>query len=590
MSGRRGVVLVLVLIFIAVLVSAGAMVMVTFLGGPAVPTVPANATVRLTLDPPYSETPPNDVFAQFAPERPTLRGLIDTIGRAATDTRVKSLVITPKALGGLWAQTHELRSALVKFRESGKPLTAFLEYGGAQDYYLATAASRIVLMPAGQLDITGMATYELFFRGALDKLGVFPDLLHIGDYKTASNTFTEKGFTPAHREASQALNRDWFDAMVAAVAEGRKITLDEARQKLGAGPYLAAEAKAAGLVDELSYRDQLDGASPIQGTRPFDGLDYARAVGAGATWSSGPKVAVLYATGTIASGKSSVDGATLGSDTFSDWVRRMRIDPSVRAIVVRVDSPGGSAVASEVMWRELMLAREAKPVIVSMGDVAASGGYYIAVPGHAIVAEPGTITGSIGVVTGKYVLGGSLDKLGIGFDSVTDGGNAEFYSPFRPFSASERTKLEEQMRATYELFLSRVAEGRGRPVTEIHAVAQGRVWSGTQAKKLGLIDELGGMDVAIRLAKERAKIGADQPVNLVVFPPKRSIYEVIANPFGTALSAYATGAASRAALGPLASERELKLLERAATTLRLFRPGEPLAILPSIYWQPGQRN
>ncbi|MEZ5320449.1 MAG: signal peptide peptidase SppA, partial [Vicinamibacterales bacterium] len=531
MSGRRGVFLVLLLIAIAVAVSFGSLMLLALAGGAPAP-LPSNATLRLQIATPLSETPQDDVLSQLSPvPHPTLRSLTNAIRRAATDTRIKGLLFTPQAGSGLWGQLQEIREALVEFKASGKPLTAYLEYGGPQEYYLASAADRIVLMPAGQLDVTGLASYEIFLRGALDKLGVFPDLLHIGDYKTASNTFTEKGFTPAHREMTQSLNHDWYDHLVSTIAEARKLTPAQAAERLSGGPYLAEAARDAGLVDDLAYDDQLDDTAPIQGTRMLEGRDYL-AAGPTLPGPNAGRIALLYATGTIASGRSAAGSGVIGSDTFVEWVRRVRIDPTVKAIVVRIDSPGGSAIASEVMWRELSLAREAKPVVVSMGDVAASGGYYIAAPADEIVAQPGTITGSIGIVTGKYVVDGTLDKLGIGIGTVTDGGMAEIYSPFRPFTPAERARIEDQMHATYDLFVSRVAEGRHRTTDEIDAIGQGRVWTGRQAKDLGLVDDLGGLDVAIAAAKRRAKMAPDQGVDLLVYPARRSLYEVLTNPLG----------------------------------------------------------
>ena len=295
-----------------------------------------------------------------------------------------------------------------------------------------------------------------------------------------------------------------------------------------------------GLVDELAYDDQLDDKAPIQGTRRLEEDAYGKTfVSLGPRETTG-KLALLYAAGTIASGRSSFDGPgaqVVGSDTLVEWLRKVRVDPDIRAVVVRVDSPGGSAIASEVIWREMMLTRDVKPLVVSMGDVAASGGYYIAAPAHAIVAQPGTITGSIGVVTGKFVVQGGLDKLGIGTAVVKEGPASDIYSPFRPFSAGERTRLEDQMQATYELFLSRVAQGRNQPVEKIDAVAKGRVWTGHQARGLGLVDELGGLDDAMRIAKQRAKLDPGKQVDLVVYPAKRSFYDLVANPLGVAAEA-----------------------------------------------------
>jgi protease-4 len=555
---------VFVFLFVAVLASAGGLLVLATAGSAPRP-VPSNASLYLKIRAPFRELERTDLFTQFLEPPPTLRETTDAIRKAAGDSRVRTLVIMPEAAGALWGQLQELRSALDGFRASGKPITAYLEYGGAQEYYLASAADRVAMMPGGQLDLAGLATYELFFRGTLDKIGVFPDLLHIGDYKTASNTFTERGFTPAHREMSQSLNRDWYEELVKSIAAGRKRPDAEIRQAIDSGPFTAEGAKRAGLVDDLVYEDQLDDTDPVRGTRRLESRDYQVAAVRSAGRSPAVRMALLYAIGTIASGKSAFDtpgGSVVGSETFVEWVRKVRVDPGIRAIVVRVDSPGGSAIASEAIWRELMLAREVKPVIVSMGDVAASGGYYIALPAHAIVAQPGTITGSIGVVTGKFVLKGTFDKLGVGTDAVSDGRFAQIYSPFRPFSPEERPKIEEQMQATYELFLSRVAAGRKSTAARIDPFAQGRVWTGRQAKERGLVDELGGLDVAVRLARQHAKLDAEREVR----------YEVLANPLGSPMAA---------GLQLLTGQSDLRAID--ILTLGRFRRGEPLTLMPNVF-------
>ena len=575
MPVRRGVVLILSLILLAVFVSVVGMVIVASFARP-VTLVPASATLVLPVEAPWSEIEPAEVVQQFFGASPSLRSTIDLIQRAKGDSRIKALVIRPAATAALWAQLQEVHAALVDFKASGKPVIAFLESGGTGDYYLATAASRIVLMPAGQLDLTGLASYELFFRGALDKIGVFPDLLHIGDYKSASNTFTERDFTPAHREMTESLNRDWYDELVRAVAAGRGVTEDAARALIDGGPYLAEGALRAGLVDVLAYDDQLDDNEPIQGTQTITHEHYASAVGPAPVGSG--RIALLYAVGTIASGESSLDSPTgstvLGSQTFVEWIRKVRVDPSINAVVVRIDSPGGSAIASEVIWREMMLTREVKPLVVSLGDVAASGGYYIAAPAHVIVSQPGTLTGSIGVVTGKFVLQGALDKIGVGTGAASSGRLSEIYSPFRPFTNEEREKLSDQMRTVYDLFVQRVAEGREQQVSRIDAVAQGRVWTGRQARELGLVDELGGLNDAVRIALQRARLDPQAGVQLVVYPPKRSIYEILSNQLG---------ASSTGALGGLLARPDMKAVQAAASMLPLFRRGEPLAILPNVF-------
>ena len=577
MSSRRAVFVVFGFIVIASLLSILAVVVLSMSTNP-IPSVPANASVFMPLQAPFSEVEGVDLL-NLVRQPPTLRETIATIRKAKDDPRVKSLVIRPQATGALWAQLQEIRAVLEEFRGAGKSLTAYLEWGASQEYYLASAADRIVMMPAGQLDLTGIASYELFLRGALDKLGVYPDLLHIGDFKTASNTLTEKTFTPAHREMSASVNRDWYDELVRAIATGRKRSADDVRRAIDQGPFDAAGAHRLGLVDAIAYEDQLDDEGPAVGTRRIEADAYARVPPQPRDRAGNGRIALLYAVGTIASGRSSYDspgGNVIGSDTFAQWLRKVRVDPDVRAIVVRVDSPGGSAIASEVIWRELMLTRDIKPVVVSMGDVAASGGYYIAVPAHVIVAQPGTLTGSIGVVTGKFVLEGTADKLGIGTEAVSDGARAEIYSPFRPFTPDERASIEEQMEGTYELFVSRVAEGRQSEASKIDAVAQGRVWTGRQAHELKLVDELGGLDRAIQIAKERAKLDPKKDVDLLVYPPRRSIFEVVANPFGTTVSV---------GLETWMRRPEASRIDAALRTLQRFRHGEMLMLMPNVFWR-----
>jgi protease IV len=549
--------------------------MVLALFSTAPPSLPPNAAVHLRLEAPFSEVEASDLVSRLFGRQSSLRSTIELIQKAKTDDRVKALVIRPVSAGGLWGQVQEVRAALEDFKSSKKPVTAFLETGGPGEYYLASVADRIVLMPAGQLDLAGLASYEVFLRGALDKIGVFPDLLHLGEYKTASNTFTEKTFTPAHREMTRSLNRDWYDELVRGISSGRKMPETAVRSALDGGPYVAEAALKAGLVDVLAYEDQLDDTEPLDDTRDVDAEDYDNVPARGPSTGTGGRIALLYAVGVIASGKSSAEtSGIVGSDTFNQWLRKVRVDPGIRAVVVRVDSPGGSAVASEVMWRELMLTRDVKPLIVSMGNVAASGGYYIAAPAHVIVADPGTLTGSIGVVTGKFVMQGTLDKLGVGTGAVSDGRLAEIYSPFKPFSPAERDRVEEQLQVTYDLFLKRVAEGRRQETAKIDGIAQGRVWTGRQARDLGLVDELGGLHRAISIAKERAKLDPKKGVDLVIYPPKRTLYDILANPFGTS---------GTSGLGRLFARPEARLVESAVSTLGRFRRGEPLAIMPNLF-------
>jgi protease-4 len=258
-----------------------------------------------------------------------------------------------------------------------------------------------------------------------------------------------------------------------------------------------------------------------------------------------------------------------------EYIRKARADDDIKAIVLRIDSPGGSAIASDVIWREVMLTRAVKPVVASMSDVAASGGYYIAMPAHAIVAEPATLTGSIGVVMLKFAIDGTLKKLGMNVEGVTRGRYADLYSPGRPFTPEERLKVQQQMQATYDAFVEKAAAGRNTTPERIDAVGQGRVWTGKQAKEIGLVDELGGLDRALAIAKQRAKLPPDGEVEIVVYPGRKSIYEMVKNPFG---SSERTGA-----FGALLGISDRRALQTLTAPLRLFRHGEPLAIMPNVF-------
>jgi protease IV len=576
---RRGVWIVLVLIIAAVAISAmGLVAMALFVGRS--PQVSGNSTLVLKIGGDLQETESGGVIGQFFEAPPTVRGIVDALRKAKVDRRVSSVIIRPTSAAALWGKVQEVRDAIVDFRRSGKPIIAYLEYGGEQEFYLASACDKVFLMPAASLDLTGMASYELFLRGTLDKIGAYPDTLHIGEYKTASNTFTEHTFTPAHRQMAESLNTDLYNQLIRGLADGRHKSEAEVRTLVDHGPFLPEDAVRAGLVDDVAYEDELDDKVKL-GTGKATFLsesDYRRVALGSLGLNRGPRIAVIYATGVIASGESNYDspsGQVLGADTLVDHLRKARADSSVRAIVLRVDSPGGSAIASDVIWREVMLTRNTKPVIASMGDVAASGGYYIAMPAHAIVAEPATLTGSIGVVMLKFVIDGTLKKLGMNMEGVTSGRYADLYSPVRAFSAEERAKVQEHMQATYDTFVEKAAAGRNTTPERIDAIAQGRVWTGAQAKQIGLVDELGGLQRALAIAKQRAKLAPDSEVELVVYPGKKSFYDIVKNPFG---------ASERAtALGVLLGIRDPRPLQSLTAPLRVFRRGEPLAIMPNVF-------
>jgi protease-4 len=588
---KRGLGLVIILLTIAILVSVTAMAALYVVLAPGAPRVSESSTLVLRPGGELFEVVPDDVlnFVSRSDAR-TVRGYVDALRKAKVDERVAAVLLAPRALTSpFWGKVQELREAVVDFKASGKPVYAFLEYGGDREYYLATAADKIFLVPTATLELTGVVTYDVFLRGTLDWLGTYPDLLHIGDYKTAINLFTEKTFTPAHKEMSASLNRDQFDQLVRAIADGRHKREDEVRTAIDEGPLLPEAALRHGLVDDLAYEDELDDLVQEVGgpgsLKLLESDDYA-----GVTWESlgvqrRSKIAVLNASGAITLGRSGYDpinGNIVGSDSLVEAIRVIRGDSSIRAIVLRIDSPGGASTASDVIWRELMITKNddrKRPLVVSMSDLAASGGYYIAMAGDVLVAQPGTLTGSIGIYTGKYVTGGSFAKLGANIEATSDGRHAEIYSPDRKFTDEERVKMQESMQAFYDQFVEKVAEARHTSPEKIDQIAQGRVWTGQQARQVGLVDQLGGMQTAVAVAKQRANIAAEDEVELVIYPKRRSLYEVLSDQFDQPAARLSTAESIIALLGP----RDRRMLAALLAPSRLFRSGEILAHMPYVF-------
>ena len=586
MALRRGVVLVFTLIGMAISLSIGGIVLL-YLFSSRGPSIPDRALLVVRPGGELLEVLPDDVVGQvLGRDGSTVRGFVESLRKAKRDPRITSVLLLPSTLElPFWAKVQELRDAIVDFRQSGKTVVAFLEYGGDREYYLASAADRVFLLPTSPLDLTGIASYEIFLRGALDTIGAYPDFVHVGAYKTAVNQFTEKGFTPPHREMTESLNSDLYEQLVRGIADARRKPVDEVRRLLDEGPFAPDAALRAGLVDDLAYLDQLDDRvavlKPPTGELPrLEESEYRRVSPRSVGIRPQSRIAVLYASGVIASGTSSYDtvnGAVVGSDTIVEHIRRIREDDSIRAIVLRVDSPGGSAVASDVIWRELTITRDQKPsrpLIASMSDLAASGGYYISMPAQVIVAQPATLTGSIGIFGGKVAIGETLAKIGVTTETVQSGRNASISSPFAPFTPEQRAKVMEYMDVFYDAFVDKAAVARRTTPAAIDAVAQGRVWTGRQARDRGLVDELGGLDAAVAIAKQRAGIPADEDVELVAYPPPRSLYEALAAQFGSSR----TGAWAQ-----LAGGVEGRAIAALTAPVRVFRRGEPLALMPFAF-------
>jgi protease IV len=573
---------------LAVFVSIAGFVLLYVLVGRE-PSVSSNSTLVLKVGGDLSEVAPSNVVGYIrGGSAPVVRTIVENLRKAKADPRVSAVLLKPTGFESpYWAKVQEIRDAVLDFKKSGKPVYAYLEYGGDREYYLASAADRVFLLPSSPLDFKGIATYAVFLRGTLDKIGAYPDMQHIGDYKTAMNQLTEKGYTRAHKEMDESLDRDLFDQLVRGIADARKKSEAEVRKLVDQGPFLPEDALRAGLIDDVAYEDQVEDKLKKSDARlrKIEGDDYARVSAASFGLNRGPRIGVIYASGAITSGKSGFDplnGAALGSDTLIDAIRQARRDNSLRAIVLRIDSPGGSAAASDAIWRELMLAkseRADRPIVASMSDLAASGGYYIAMPAQVIVAQPSTLTGSIGIFGGKIVTGGVYEKLGAHIDSTSIGKNAEMDSPVRPFNADERKKIQEQLQAFYDGFVEKVAQSRHTTPEKIDAIAQGRVWTGQQAKENGLVDSLGGLDTAVAIAKQRAKLSADTEVELVVFPPRKNFYELLTDQF--------SGASDQVAMGQWLtsnlSKGELEALRVMRGPLTMYRRGEPLALMPMTF-------
>jgi protease-4 len=581
-------VLKFIVILVAILVTVGVLGAIT--GGFLLlrgPYVPEHATVLLRIGGTLLEMPPSDVLGQVTggARSQTVRTYVDELRRAKTDSRVASVLIMPTHLDlPYWGKVQELRDAILDFKQSGKRVNAYLEDGGDREYYLATACDRIFLVPGSTLDVKGIASYAVFLRGTLDKIGATSDFEKIAEYKTAPNQLSERTYTPAHREMDESLNLDMYEQLVRGIAEGRKKRVEDVRALIDQGPFLPDAALRAGLVDALAYEDQLDGMGVVSKNATVEGDDYARGR-LRPRVSTMPRIAVIYISGVIASGDSGFDplnGEIVGSKALVQAIRSARADSSVRAIVLRIDSPGGSSTASDVIWRELSVTRDQKPsrpLVASMSDLAASGGYYVAIAAPQIVAQPATLTGSIGIFGGKVVTGGTYAKLGANIESLSIGKNAEMDSPARPFSPSEREKLREELREFYNQFVAKVASSRKMPVARVEELARGRVWTGQQAKANGLVDALGGLDQAIALAKKRAGISPGTEVEVVNYPPRKTLFELIAQrlagsnsqrdmPVDLEMVAALVGAGDRETLGLLTAP------------MRLFRRGEPLALMP----------
>jgi protease-4 len=488
--------------------------------------------LELDLTTPPIEVEPEDIVGKLrARHRPRVRAVLRTLYEAGDDSRVRGLLV--KVGGGLsWARAQELRDGLQAFAKSGKLVVAWAETlgeggNGSADYLLATGCPEIWVQPSGEVGLMGIAAETTFLRGALDKLGVEPQLDKRYEYKSAADRVMRKEFTPEHREAIDRVLASSWDYAVDKIAAARSLDTDAVSALADRAPLSADEAGEAGLVDRLGYRDEVyaDVRSRVGADVQLLFADQWTPKRTAASLVKRHKevVALVDGHGEIVVGRSrgTPRGQLMGSTSVAAALRAARENEQVRAVLFRVDSPGGSAVASDTIWREVLLTKQAgKPVIVSMGDLAGSGGYYVACPADVIIAQPSTITGSIGVVAGKVVVSELLEKhLGLTTGAVEHGGSARMYSLRRGFTEDERTRLSAMLDRVYQEFVQKVADGRGMDYDAVHAIARGRIWSGADAADNGLVDELGGLRDAADVARQRAGLPSDAPVRPAIHIP-----------------------------------------------------------------------
>jgi len=519
--------------------------------------VPKRVVLEVDFEQSVVELIPDDPLGRLLLAKSlTLRDVVEALQKAASDNRVKGLVARVGQSKMKLAQVQEIRDAIIAFRTSGKPAIAYAEtfgeFGpGNASYYLATAFDEIYLQPSGDIGLTGLIYEQPFVRGTLDKLGIVPRLDGRKEYKSFRYMFTERRYVAPHREEITRVMDSQFSQIVRGIAEARKLSDDAVRVLINRGPFIGQEAIEGKLVDALAYRDEVyDKIKEKTGMKAeFLSLaDYLKR--AGGPNEKGTTIALIYGVGGIGRGKSGYNPATgelmMGSDTVAEAIRQAVEDTSVKAILFRIDSPGGSYVASDTIWREIVKAKKAgKPVVASMGSVAGSGGYFVAMAADKIVAQPATITGSIGVFGGKMVTAGFWNKLGVTWDDVHTSKNADVWTQAKDLTPAQWTRMETWLDHVYADFTSKASQGRNLPIETVEKIARGRIWTGEDGKKLGLIDELGGFPAALRLVRTAAKLPDNAPLQLKVYPVRKTLLKLASELKQVAEEEEGTGAFAR---------------------------------------------
>jgi protease-4 len=525
--------------FVIGLVFAGLVVLiagaVAMRFGDRPPVVADGTTLVLHLEGNLPEQPQVSIPIPFLEDQQPMT-VVETwqlLRKAAADSRIKALVLEPRELTVGWAKLEELRGSILAFKKTGKPVYAFLRGAGTKEYYVATAADRVFMAPEDELDVKGLRAEMMFVKGTLDKLGVGLEFEHVGKYKDAPDMFTRTSPTPETLEVENQILDQFYGNLIAVIADGRKKEPAAVRTLIDDGPFVGKSALDGGLVDELLFEDEMYGklkdTAKLVSIKKIGERDYAKVEVAGVDGKT--KIAFLVGQGEITRGgtNDSVGSDGITATGLVKLMRQVENDASIKGVILRIDSPGGDGIASDDILHQAKQLSAKKPVVISMSDLAASGGYFIAMTGDPVIAYPNTLTGSIGVFFGKVNLKGLFEKVGLETYTLKRGRFADIDSTTAPLNDEQRAKLRREIETFYKGFVDRVAAGRKKPYDMVEPLAQGRVWLGAQAKQNGLVDELGGLDRAIEMVRDRAKISSSEKITLVTYPPKRSVWDVLFN-------------------------------------------------------------
>jgi protease-4 len=504
------------------------------------PVVADGSTLVLHLEGELPEQPQVALPLPFLEDQQPMT-VVETwqlLHKASVDSRIKALVLEPRGMNVGWAKLEELRASILAFKKTGKPVYAYLRGAGTKEYYIATAADRVFMAPEDELDVKGLRAELMFVKGTLDKLGVGLEFEHVGKYKDAPDMFTRTSPTPETLEVENQILDQFYGDIIAVIAEGRKKQPDAVKTLIDDGPFIGKSALDGGLVDALLFEDEMYGqlkdAAKLESIKKIGEKDYAKvdvAAGVNLNNTGKTKIAFVVGQGEITRGGSndSVSNDGITASGLVKLMRQVKDDASIKGVILRIDSPGGDGIASDDILHEAKLLSARKPLVISMSDLAASGGYFIAMTGDPVVAYPNTLTGSIGVFFGKVNLKGLFDKVGLATYTLKRGRFSDIDSTTTPLDDEQRAKLRREIETFYKGFVERVAAGRKKPYDTVEPLAQGRVWLGAQAKQNGLVDELGGLDRAIEMVRDRAKISSSEKIALVTYPPKRTVWDILLN-------------------------------------------------------------